>query len=192
PCVPLMEVGDLGEDIGRGGGDRRRPRDPIFGGLQGDERSERRDDRDDRDEGDQDLQDHRTPLCNAIDARAVSRAQASTMTIQPTPKRSATMPKRLAKNVLPSGMRTSPRSASAANTRSASASFLALMESEKPSNFGLPCAQPSEAITSSPLIARHECMILLSLPGGTMPGGGGSGLSFFPIIFFSSAPGSFL
>src|SRR5262249_60928692 len=44
---------------------------------------------------------------------------------------------------------------------------------EKPSNFGLPCAQPSDAITSSPLIRKHECMILLSLPGATMPGGGG-------------------
>src|SRR5215475_14235807 len=117
---------------------------------------------------------------DALDARSphlFSRRYCSTMTIQPTPKRSATMPKRLAKNVLPSGIRTSPPSESALNTRSASASFLALMESEKPSNLGLPWAQPSEAITSSPLMARHECMILLSLPGGTMPGGGGSGLS---------------
>src|SRR5215472_12820594 len=172
PCVPLMEVVHLREDVGRGGGDRCRPRDPVFGGLQRNERGERRDD---RDEGDQDLQDHRNPPYATPSMRA-RRAQASTMIIQPTPKRSATMPKRLAKNVVPSGMRTSPRSASAANTRSASASFLALMESEKPSNFGLPWAQPSEAITSSPLMARHECMILLSLPGGTMPGGGGSGL----------------
>src|SRR5262249_2345636 len=127
PRVPFVEVVHLREDIGRGGGDRRRPRDPIFGGLQRDERGERRDHRDERD---QDLQDHRNPLCNAIDASSAA-AQASTMIIQPTPKRSATMPKRLAKNVLPSGIRTSPRSASAANTRSASASFLALMESEK-------------------------------------------------------------
>src|SRR5262249_16526223 len=109
--------------------------------------------------------------------RAVSGAQASTMIIQPTPNRSPTMPQRLAKTVLPSGIRTSPPLASAANMRSASASFLALMESEKPSNFGLPCAQPSDAITSSPSMSRHECMILLSLPGATMPGGGGSGLS---------------
>src|SRR5262247_2702327 len=111
-----------------------------------------------------------TPLATPL-MRAVSGAQASTMIIQPTPKRSATMPKRLAKNVLPSGIRTSPPSASAANTRSASSS-LALTESEKPSNFGLPWAQPSDAITDSPLMLRHECMILLSLPGATLPGGG--------------------
>src|SRR2546427_9673180 len=95
------------------------------------------------------------------------------MIIQPTPKRSATMPKRLAKNVLPSGMRTSPPVASALNTRSASASCLALTESEKPSNFGLPRAQPSEAITDSPLVLRHEYMLLFLLPGALLAGGGG-------------------
>src|SRR5438552_13526909 len=111
------------------------------------------------------------------DLSQISDRYCSTMTIQPTPKRSATMPKRLAKNVLPSGMRTSPPSARALNMRSASASSLAFTESEKPSNLGLPCAQPSDAITSAPLMRKHECMILFSLPGGTMPGGGGSGLS---------------
>jgi hypothetical protein len=83
----------------------------------------------------------------------------------------------LAKKVLPSGMRTSPPSESALNMRSASASSLALTESEKPSNFGLPCAQPSDAITGASPTRKHECMILFSLPAGTMPGGGGSGLS---------------
>src|SRR5436309_12811538 len=107
----------------------------------------------------------------------ISDRYCSTMTIQPTPNRSATMPKRLAKTVLPSGMRTSPPSARALNMRSASASSLAFTESEKPSNLGLPCAQPSDAITSAPLMRKHECMILFSLPGATMPGGGGSGLS---------------
>src|SRR5215467_11749421 len=66
PCVPLVEVVHLREDVGRGGGDRRRPRDPVFGGLQCNERGERRDD---CDYGDKDLQDHRNPPCNAIDAR---------------------------------------------------------------------------------------------------------------------------
>jgi hypothetical protein len=41
-----MEVVRRRENVGRGGSDRCRPRDPIVGGLQGDERSERRDDRD--------------------------------------------------------------------------------------------------------------------------------------------------
>src|SRR5262249_11022736 len=117
---------------------------------------------------------------DALDARSphlFSRRYCSTMTIQPTPKRSETMPNRLAKNVLPSGIRTCPPSASAVNMRSASASFLASTESEKPSNLGLPCAQPSDAITGASPTRKHECMILLSLPGATMPGGGGSGLS---------------
>src|SRR5262245_14273602 len=119
-------------------------------------------------------------------------AQASTMIIQPTPKRSATMPKRLAKKVLPSGICTCPPSASAANIRSAAASLLALRVSEKPSNFGLPLALPSDAMTSAPLMRMHACMILFSLPGGTMPGGGFSGLSLKRIIIPTSAPSAFL
>ena len=54
------------------------------------------------------------------------------MTIHPTPKRSATMPKRGEKKVLVSGICTWPPSASAANSRSASASSGTVSDSEKP------------------------------------------------------------
>ncbi len=51
--------------------------------------------------------------------------QPGTITIHVTPKRSAAMPKRGEKNVLPSGICTAPPSARAANTRSASAASFA-------------------------------------------------------------------
>ena len=53
-------------------------------------------------------------------------------TIQDTPKRSATMPKRGEKKVFPIGICTCPPSARAANSRSASAASAAVSESEKP------------------------------------------------------------
>ena len=56
----------------------------------------------------------------------------SAITIQPMPKRSATMPNRGEKNVLASGICTCPPAASALNMRSASASSLAETESAKP------------------------------------------------------------
>ena len=55
-----------------------------------------------------------------------------TTTIHDTPKRSATMPKREEKKVLVNGICTCPPSASAANNRSASASFGTVSDSEKP------------------------------------------------------------
>ena len=58
--------------------------------------------------------------------------QGMTVTIQPTPNRSATIPKRADQNVLASGICTCPPSASAANFRSASASFATVSEREKP------------------------------------------------------------
>ena len=94
----------------------------------------------------------------------------SAITIQPMPKRSATMPKRGEKNVLPSGICTCPPSASALNMRSASASSLAETDSAKPWNIGLPWARPSDAMICVLPMRKQECMILFSLPGAHMPG----------------------
>src|SRR5262249_23606463 len=81
-------------------------------------------------------------------AQAAFAGGCSTTTIQLMPNLSASMPKRGEKKVLPSGMCTCPPSASAANSRSASASFLALSAREKPLNSGLPWAIPSDAMTA--------------------------------------------
>ena len=51
---------------------------------------------------------------------------------------------------------------------------------------------PSEAMTSVSPRRIDACMILFSEPGGTMPGGGGSGLSLKRIIMSSSAPSACL
>jgi hypothetical protein len=57
---------------------------------------------------------------------------------------SASIPNFGEKNVLANGIRTWPPSASAANTRSASASLLAVSDSEKPWNSVLPPHSPSD------------------------------------------------
>src|SRR5262245_532561 len=106
---------------------------------------------------------------------ASALASAGTITIQLTPKRSTSMPKRRATDVLPSGILPSPRSASAANFVSASASFATVSDSEKPlKSFSL-VAQPSDAITCVSPILRQACMILSPQLAGIMPGGGCSG-----------------
>src|SRR5687767_13876744 len=95
-----------------------------------------------------------------------------TMTIQCTPKRSATMPKQGEKKVLVSGITTFPPSARALNHLSASASSLAGRDSPKPSNLGFPEAMPSDASTVPPLILKAACSTLSSLPGVHMVGSG--------------------
>src|SRR5215510_15135786 len=61
-----------------------------------------------------------------------AESYGATLTIQPTPKRSATMPKRGDQKVLPIGICTWPPWDRAANLRSASASFDVVSEREKP------------------------------------------------------------
>jgi len=102
------------------------------------------------------------------------------------------MPKRGEKNVLPIGICTCPPSPSTLNRRSASASLETESERETPWNEGLPMQLPSEAMTSVSPRRIDACMILFSEPGGTMPGGGGSGLSLKRIIMSSSAPSACL
>src|SRR5262249_48523182 len=110
-----------------------------------------------------------------------------TITIQPTPKRSATMPKRGEKNVLVSGTCTLPPSPSALKARSASASFATVSDRLKPWKFGFPWQRPSDAITRESPILRHECITLFSAPGGTEPGCG-SGHSLYRMSISTSAP----
>src|SRR5262249_60085216 len=111
------------------------------------------------------------------DGVRIGLAHAPAITIHGTPNLSATMPKRLAKNVFPIGIWTLPPLARAANSRSASASSRAVSDSEMPLKSSLPEQSPSEAITVAPPTRKLECITLFSLPGGTMFGGGGSGLS---------------
>src|SRR5262245_16860046 len=101
------------------------------------------------------------------------------------------MPKQGDQKVLPRGICTSPPSASAANFRAASASFAAVSDNENPLKLG-PSLQPSEAIRFASPIRKVVCMILLSQPAGTFPGGGGSGLSLQRINIKTSAPSAFL
>src|SRR5688500_16738968 len=58
--------------------------------------------------------------------------QVSTTIIHDTPKRSAALPKRGEKKVFASGICTCPSSATAANRRSASSVFAAVIDNEKP------------------------------------------------------------
>jgi D-galactarolactone cycloisomerase len=99
-----------------------------------------------------------------------------TLTIQPTPKRSVSIPKHGDQKVLPSGICTCPPSASAAKMRPASSSVGTPSESEKPPKL-VPSWIPSEAISVLTPTRKVACMTLFSKPGGSMPGGGGSGLS---------------
>src|SRR5215510_2236657 len=120
---------------------------------------------------------------------ASALASAGMITIQLTPKRSTSMPNRFEKNVSQSGIVTWPRSDSAANLRSASASFATVSDSEKPWKFLSPlAAQPSEAISTVSPILRLQCMTLSPQLSGTMPGCGGQGLSLKRISISTSAP----
>ena len=65
----------------------------------------------------------------------------------------------------------------AANTRSASSSLATVRDNENPLNSGCPPHRPSDAMTVVSPRRKLACMILPSEPGGSMPGGGGSGAS---------------
>ena len=114
------------------------------------------------------------------------------MTIQDTPKRSATIPNAVAKNVLPSGICTCPPSESARNLRSASSLFFTSRERAKPWKPGLPCMRPSETITVASPILSEACMTLSSEPGAHSPAGGFSGASLKRISISTFAPSAFL
>ena len=85
------------------------------------------------------------------------------MIIQPTPKRSSSMPKRGDQNVFANGIRTCPPSANAAKTRSASASLGTVSDREKPWKLGFSEEEPSEAMSVvsptrklEPVVCLHE------------------------------------
>src|SRR6266404_8625004 len=118
----------------------------------------------------------------------IAKSHSATMIIHDTPNRSATMPNREEKKVLASGMQTFPPLLSAVNSRSASASFDTGSDRAKPWKFGRPRHWPSEAITVESPMRRLACITLFSAPGGTMPGGWGSGLSLNRISMVTSAP----
>src|SRR6185436_15356150 len=94
------------------------------------------------------------------------------ITIQFRPKRSATMPKLLAKKVSLSGRFTWPPSASALKRRLASASSLALKVREKPWKLGLPLQLPSDAITWVSPTRKQECITFSPALGGLYFGSG--------------------
>jgi hypothetical protein len=116
-----------------------------------------------------------------------NRAGRQTPTIQPMPNRSVTMPKRGDQKVLSGGICTLPPSASAAKTRSTAASSGSEIDNENPSN-RLLSSHPSEAISMVSPMRKAQCMTLFSNPAGTVPGGGGSGLSLKRIIISTWAP----
>ena len=62
------------------------------------------------------------------------------------------------------------------------------METPKPANFAAPAQCPSDSISASLPMRISACMILASLPGGIMPGGGGSGESLLRISMVTAAP----
>src|SRR5262245_35866259 len=97
----------------------------------------------------------------------------STITIQPMPNLSVSIPYRGDQNVLSSGMVTWPPALSAANALSAAASVFTERQSENP----LKCefaSHPSEAMIVVCPTRNAECMTLFSNPGASLPGGGGA------------------
>src|SRR5436305_1374487 len=74
-----------------------------------------------------------------------------------------------------------------AKVRSAVAASGAVIESENPWKLVLPVQWPSDAITSVSPMRNVACMILLSEPGGSVPGFAGSGLSLKRISMTTSA-----
>src|SRR5437868_5611039 len=85
----------------------------------------------------------------------------ATRTIQVTPKRSETTPKREEKKVLERGWLILPASARALNARSAWASFATVSEREMPWNAGWPLQWQSLAITTVSPMRKLECITLL-------------------------------
>src|SRR5204862_8142527 len=121
--------------------------------------------------------EHRPAVTNLGGCAAYCCPAGITLIIQPTPKRSVTMPNRGDQKVLVSGIRTCPPSFSAAKARSASASLGTEREREKPSKLGFSAEQPSDAITEVWPIRKRVCMILSSKQAGTIRGWLGSGLA---------------
>src|SRR5258706_64988 len=68
------------------------------------------------------------------------------------------MPKRGEKNVSESGICTCPPSPRAANSRSAAAMSIAVMDSENPWNSGLPWHRPSDAMTLVSPMRSSACI----------------------------------
>ena len=83
------------------------------------------------------------------------------LTIQGTPKRSVSMPKRLEKNVSPIGIVTVPPSLSALNSRSASATVSTCSVTAKP--LRLSASGPSEAISTASPTVRRAWMTLCAI-----------------------------
>src|SRR5262245_53447936 len=98
------------------------------------------------------------------------------MIIQPTPKRSVSV----AKNVLPSGICTCPPVAERLEHAVGLGFVLGIDGEREALEVRLALRAPSDAITAAPLMRRHACLVLSSLPGGTRSGGGGCGLSDCP------------
>lgn len=84
----------------------------------------------------------------------VSSSRA-TETIQPTPKRSISIPNFGDQNVFASGIVTCPPSHSALNRQSASFSFGAEIESEKPSNFAFTIRSHQRCLTDTKARMHH-------------------------------------
>src|SRR5206468_4259422 len=99
-----------------------------------------------------------------------------TITIQPTPNRSATMPNRCEKKVLLKGICTCPPSAKALNNFSASASVGTPSESENPWKLGFPVQRPSEAITVVSPNRKLACITLSGVAVGQAAAGSGLSL----------------
>src|SRR4051794_1449145 len=131
PGTPTVEVIDEREDFVRRRHDRCRTLDAKRVGL-GRGEGQKSSDRNDHDDGD--YSKHAPPMgdLKSTPRQSNMATHCATMTIHPTPNRSATMPKHGEKNVLVSGCCTWPPSESAAKSRSASASLAASRDSEKP------------------------------------------------------------
>src|SRR3569832_715916 len=116
--------------------------------------------------------------------------QEGTITIHPTPNRSVSMPKHGEKNVFVSGICTFPPSASVVNARSAAATSATVSDREKPWKLD-GSEHPSVAITVVSPMRTRACISLFCQPGGTLPGGGGSGLSLYRMSIVISAASAF-
>ncbi len=112
---------------------------------------------------------------------------AATVTIQPIPNRSVSIPKHGDQKVGLIGIVIRPPSARAANARSASAAVGNEIERENPEN-GVEDSHPSDTITRHPPMRREACITFDSHPGGFAPSGVGWGFSRKRINISNVAP----